>query len=345
MVKIGFIGAGSIMQLRHVPEAGMNGKCAIGGFYNRTRSRAEGFAAAHGGTVYRSVDEMLADKTLNAVVIATANALHAPLTIQALKAGKHVLCEKPMAATTAECKAMIAAAEASERKLMLAHNMRFEPASVLAKSILASGQLGSVTSFSAVMANRGPELWGVDKSMASWFFKRDTAVFGAIGDLGIHKADLLRWLLDDEIDEVMAYLVTADKKSAAGSPVEVDDIAVAVLKTRRGAVGTLTAAWTYYGQEEYGTVIQCTEGTLRIYEDSDCTVAVSKRNGDVAKYKPFERMVGSERHSGVIDSFVDSLENGGEPPVTGQDGLAAMRVVLACVQSSITGKAVRTAEM
>jgi predicted dehydrogenase len=345
MVTIGFIGAGSIMQLRHVPEAKMNSLCRIAGFYNRTHARAEALAAEHGGRVFRSVDEMLADATIQGVVVATANSLHAPLTIQALKAGKHVLCEKPMAATIAECKAMMAAAAASGKKLMLAHNMRFEPASKLAKEIILRGEIGRPISFSAMMANRGPELWGIDKSMESWFFKPSEAILGAIGDLGIHKVDLIRWLLDDEIDEVMSYLATVDKKSDSGAPIALDDIAVAVLRMRHGAVGTLTAAWTFYGQEEYGTVIQGTEGTLRIYDNSDCTVSVTKRNGDLAKYKPFERTVGSERHSGVIDSFVESIENDSEPSITAQDGLEAMRAILACVKSSATGKAVRPANV
>ena len=345
MVTVGFIGAGSIMQLRHVPEARLNRKCAISGFYNRRRSRAKNLADEYGGQVYGTVEEMLADATVQCVVIATANSLHAPLTIQALKAGKHVLCEKPMAATIAECEEMIKAAQSTGRKLMLAHNMRLEPASKLAKDILSSGRLGAVTSFSAVMANRGPELWGIDKSMTSWFYDRSNAVFGAIGDLGVHKVDLMRWLLDDEIDEVMAYLATVDKRRESGELVDLDDIAVAVMRTRRGVVGTLTAAWTFYGQEEYGTVIQCTEGTLRIYEDPDCTVAVLKRNGDIEKYKPYEQTVGSERHSGMMDSFIESIEKDSEPVVTGRDGLAAMRIVLACVQSSKTGKAVRPSEL
>jgi predicted dehydrogenase len=267
------------------------------------------------------------------------------VTIQALKAGKDVLCEKPMAATLAQCEAMIAAAQRSGKKLMIAHNMRFEPASKLARKIIASGELGAVTSFSAVMANRGPELWGIDKSMTSWFYDRRDAIFGAIGDLGIHKVDLLRWLLDDEIEEVMAYLATVDKRSDSGVPVDLDDTAVAVLKTRRGAVGTLTAAWTFYGQEGYGTVIQGTEGTLRIYEDSDCTVSVSRRNGDIARYKPYERNVGAERHSGVIDSFVESIQKDLEPSITGRDGLEAMRVILACAKSSQAGRAVRPADV
>ena len=107
MIKIGILGCGKIAQVRHIPEYAANPDCQLVGFYNPTKSRAEDMAAKYGGLAYDTAEELLANPEIDAVSVCAANYAHAALSIQALKAGKHVLCEKPMATTLADCEAMV----------------------------------------------------------------------------------------------------------------------------------------------------------------------------------------------------------------------------------------------
>lgn len=108
------------------------------------------------------------------------------ITTYALYAGKHVLCEKPMAITLAECESMVAAAEFNGKHLMIGHNMRFDPVYRRAKKLLDEGVIGDVITFRTVMGNAGPEGWSMD---GNWFFDKKKAAMGALSDLGIHKVD------------------------------------------------------------------------------------------------------------------------------------------------------------
>ena len=113
MIHIGIIGCGKIAQVRHIPEYAANPDAELAGYFNPKRFRAEEMAAKYGGKVYDTAEELLADPAIDAVSICAANYAHAELTVKALKAGKHVLCEKPMATTIEDCEAMLAAAKDS----------------------------------------------------------------------------------------------------------------------------------------------------------------------------------------------------------------------------------------
>ena len=97
MVRVGVIGCGRIAQRRHVPEYASNKKVEIAGYYDAKMPRAQALADRYGGKVYKSIDEMLADASIDAVSVCVANNKHAEVSIHAMHAGKHVLCEKPLA--------------------------------------------------------------------------------------------------------------------------------------------------------------------------------------------------------------------------------------------------------
>ena len=109
MFGIGIIGCGKIAQVRHLPEYEQNPGARIAGLYDLNQERAQALAAQYGAKAYESYEALLADPAIDAVSICAANTAHAELTIAALRAGKHVLCEKPMATTLADCEAMAAA--------------------------------------------------------------------------------------------------------------------------------------------------------------------------------------------------------------------------------------------
>ena len=112
MLKVGIIGCGKIAEVRHAPDFAKSGSRA-GCIYNRTQERAEAMAKKYGGKVYATIDELLSSD-IDAVSVCNANSDHAEVTIKALRAGKHVLCEKPMAVTLADCEAMVMEAEKQE---------------------------------------------------------------------------------------------------------------------------------------------------------------------------------------------------------------------------------------
>ena len=146
MIRIGIIGCGKIAQVRHLPEYAANPHVELAGYYDLNTQRAQEMAAQYGGKVYDSYFDLLNDPSIDAVSICVENRSHAEITTYALYAGKHVLCEKPMAVTLAECESMVAAAERNGKHLMIGHNMRFDPVHRKAKELLDGGIIGDIVS-------------------------------------------------------------------------------------------------------------------------------------------------------------------------------------------------------
>lgn len=339
MIGIGIIGCGSISTHRHVPEYSYRKDCRLIGYYDPVTERAQNLAEKYGGKVFTSIEQLLSDRNIDAVSVCTPNKYHAPLSIAALKAGKHVLCEKPMAVSADEALSMIKTAEECGKFLMIGHNQRLAPAHIRAKEILQSGGLGKVLTFRTTFGHGGPEGWSVENGRHTWFFKQDEAFIGAMGDLGVHKADLIRWLIDDEIVEAKAYVATLDKTNDKDEPIDVDDNAVCLLKSRNGIYGTLTASWTYYGAEDNSTVLYCSGGVIKIYDNPEFPIEITKKNREKVFYKVGRIQTNESQHnSGVIDMFVNSVVSGKKPEIDGNEGFAALRIVLACLESARTGK-------
>lgn len=329
-IKVGIIGCGSIAKYRHIPEYALHPSVEIVAFCDIKKERADAFAEQYGGNAYTNYLYMLKNEQLDAVSICTPNAVHAPASIAAAQAKCHVLCEKPMATSQAEAEEMIRTAKENGVLLMIGHNQRLMPPHVKAKEVLASGILGKVLTFRTAFSHGGPEGWSADGA-DSWFFRKQEAFVGAMGDLGVHKVDLLLWLLEEDVVEVSAMLGTLQK---AG---DVDDNAVMVVRTRSGAIGTITASWTHSPGEDNSTILYCEKGILKIGTDPIDQVIVERVDGTVEKYqvgKIATNEEGGQTISGVIDSFVDSILTGQRVPIPGEEGLKALRVVLAALQSA-----------
>ena len=136
MINIGIIGCGKIAQVRHIPEYAENPDVKLAAFFSPNRARAQEQADKYGGKVYDTAEALLADPDIDAVSICAANYAHAELSMQALNAGKHVLCEKPMATTLADCEAMVECAKKNGKFLMIGHNQRLAKAHMEAKRLI-----------------------------------------------------------------------------------------------------------------------------------------------------------------------------------------------------------------
>jgi predicted dehydrogenase len=341
MFKIGIIGCGKIAQVRHIPEYADNKNVRIVAYYDINPSRALEMAEKYGGKAYSSVQQLLAVPEIDAVSVCTANASHAEITIAALKAGKHVLCEKPMAMTLQDCEDMVKTARETGRYLMMGHNQRLAKAHIKARQLLADGCIGEIITFRTTFGHGGPETWSVDPGQNTWFFDKNTAVLGAMADLGIHKTDLLHFLTGQTVVETTARLTTIDKRDADGSLIGVDDNSICIYKLSGGAIGTMTASWTYYGAEDNSTVLYGAKGIMRVYDDPAHSITVNTRDGKVTHFDVDQIQTNdNQTKSGVIDLFVDCLKNKHEPEISGAKVLKAMRVIFASVESARKGQTV-----
>lgn len=332
MIKVGLIGCGRIAEVRHAPEYFDNPHCEITAYYNPTRDKAARLAEAFGGKVYESVDALLSSD-VDAVSVCVPNAYHDIISVKAMNAGKHVLCEKPMATTKEGCTAMLEAQRTSGKILMIGLNQRFAKAHVRAREIFQSGQMGKLLAFETSFSHPGPENW--TGKADTWFFDRKLASFGVMADLGVHKTDLLYYLTGKKIVETYAVLSTADKKLSNGENIQVEDNASAIYTNEDGIVGIMRVGWTNYGREENSTKLFCQEGVIRCYDDDEYSLIVERKDGEVIRYN-LDRLTSNEEQTsgnrtptGVIDSFVESVITGVQPDASGESAMHAMNVVFA----------------
>ncbi len=283
---------------------------------------------------YLSFEDMLADDSIDAISICTPNSSHAPVTLAAAKAGKHVLCEKPVSMDLAQAAEMIDACANAGVVFQVGHHMRSWAAAVKAKELIERGDLGVIT----YVRLRQAHDWGGARTVRGAFGSRATSGGGTLLDNGCHLFDLARYLAGD-VHDVFARIAT--RKFA----VEVEDTAVSSLGFLSGAMGQVEVAWTGTGWQEafwvYGT-----EGSL------ECDNRVSSKqllhryrssNGqswdgtDIARYE----LQGLAPHTQHVMNFLDAID--GKRPVvcSGADGLEAVRLVLASYESADSGMTVQ----
>lgn len=341
MFRIGIIGCGKIAQVRHIPEYAENPYAELAGFYDLNTQRAAELAAQYGGKAYESAEAMLADPAIDAVSVCVANHAHAPITIAALKAGKHVLCEKPMATTLEECEEMVKTAREAGKFLMIGHNQRLAKAHAVAKELIDQDMIGRIITFRTTFGHGGPETWSVDPGKNTWFFDKNKAAMGAMADLGIHKTDLIQFLTGQHVVRTTARVVTLDKKDASGQLIGVDDNAICIYEMSGGTMGTMTASWTYYGAEDNSTILYGEKGIMRIYDDPAHSIVVKLADGTEKVYDVEQIQTNdNQTKSGVIDLWMNCLEANTPPEISGEEALYAMRAVFASLESAKAGTTV-----
>ena len=247
--------------------------------------------------------------------VCAANNAHAELTIKALRAGKHVLCEKPMAVTLGDCETMVAEAKKAGKFLMIGHNQRLTKAHVMAKELIRSGLIGRIITFRTTFGHGGPETWSITPGKNVWFFDKKRAAMGAMADLGVHKTDLIHFLTDQRVVRTTARLTTLDKRGADGELIGVDDNAV------------------------------CIYGIMRIYDDPTHSIVVKLADGSKILYDVEQIQTNdNQTKSGVIDLWMECLTTNTPPVISGESALYAMRAVFASIRSSEIGQTVEIPE-
>jgi predicted dehydrogenase len=246
---------------------------------------------------------LAADAEVDAVVVATPNALHAPQAIAFLEAGKHVLVEKPMAPTVAEADAMVAAARGSGAFLMVAHCWRFHPDVQALRARVEAGDLGQIvkTRGYGVHARWGPSGWFTDPALAGG---------GALLDMGVHAIDTARYLLGDpEPVRVSAAVGTRYGDYA------VDDDAVLLITWSNRTNSVVESGWwqPQAGGLEADTELYGTAGYARVWE--------------LTEPPPGYEHCTQPMYSAQLAEFVDAVTAGRQPRPSGEDGRVVVGIV------------------
>jgi UDP-N-acetylglucosamine 3-dehydrogenase len=237
-IGIGIVGCGDIARARFFPVIARSPGLELRGLQSRSASACEPLAQQYGGTVYPDLDGLLRASEVEAVIIATPHPTHADLAIRCLEAGKHVLCEKPMATSLADA-VRIEEAAARSQGVFMALPFDRSPAVEEAKRLIDSGAIGRVSMADAVLAHRGPK-------HAPWFFDVQKAHWGVLADLGVYMISQLTYLFGPahmvrgKIDTIFPERRDHEDRPIAAT---VDDNAAAVLELPNGVLGTVRVNW------------------------------------------------------------------------------------------------------
>jgi predicted dehydrogenase len=278
---------------------------------NHREETARAFADRHGiADVTTDWEAVVADRAIDAVVIGTPNALHAPQAIASLEAGKHVLVEKPMAVSVAECDAMIAAAHGSGASLMVAHCWRFHADVLAMRDRIATGELGEVvkTRGYGVHAGDGPSGWFVDRALSGG---------GALPDMGVHAIDTARFLLGGPTAERVCAAI-----GTRYGEYEVDDDGILLISWSQGTNSVVESGWWQPHTEglEAETEVYGTGGYARIFPREEPS-------------EDYEHCT-QPMYTAQMREFLGAIEDGRQPLPSGEDGRVVIEIVEAAYASA-----------
>ena len=328
-IRIGVIGSGFMGRTnaetvaRYLPAARL---VAIAG-----GSRAPQLAADYGVVSEPSVDALLARRDIDAVFVSTPHSCHADQAVAAAQSGKHILLDKPMATSVADCDRILAAARSARVRLMIMFGQRFRLVNREAKRLIGEGVIGRPTMLHVFTLNAG----GL-ASLPAWQTRPEN--LGSFFAHGVHNIDLVRWLTDAEISTVSARV---HLEQTSGNEVST----MAQLGLRGGIMASVWVSWAVpspgFARSGFSAQVVGEDGLLDM--DAYGTLRLGRQGAwtTVAEQAPIDW-----KGKGMLDparmeaytlqgtEFLNSIREGRDPAVTGEDGRAAVAVALASYQSS-----------
>lgn len=324
MMQFAIAGCGRIAQ-RHAEH--INNKAKLAAVCDTVKEKADALGAAYNARVYYNIDEMLAaEKEVQVIAVCTPNGLHKEHSVKALKAGFHVLCEKPMAINPADCGEMIQAAEKNNRRLFAIKQNRFNPPVEAVKKMLDEGRLGKLSSFQLnCFWNRNNDYYH-----DSWKGTMNLDG-GTLYTQFSHFIDLLYWMLGD-IEDVKAFTGNFAHKGI----IEFEDTGAVILKFQSGVIGTINYTVNSYQKNM--------EGSLVLFGDKG-TVKIGGQYLNELEYQCIENYkienlpegnrpnnygtyVGSmSNHDKVYDNVIDVLQNNAAITTSAFEGLKTVEII------------------
>lgn len=346
-IRVGMIGAGAIANshcdgINKHPEAKVVAAADMS--QERLTALATKFAIEK---VYTKWEDLVADRTIDAVSVALPNALHAPVSLAALKAGKHVILDKPFALNAREAQAVVAAAKKAHKVFMLGMNQRFTREAQILKVVAARGDLGEIYHAKAYWLRRS----GSPK-FGTWFTRKDLSGGGCMLDIGVHVLDLCLHLMGN-FKPVAVSGATYTKfghrgigeggwgMSDRGKPVfDVDDFATALIKFQNGSTVELNASWVLHmdqanknNVELFGNDGGASAFPLRVFR-------FGKNKGEYEVVEPQNVKI-AYPHMNRFVNWIDVILGKDKPMCTADESLVIQKILDAIYQSSVTGKEVR----
>ncbi len=326
MKRVGVIGTG-VMGSEHAARW-QQLPVELVGYHDHRVERAERLAQELGGRAFTSMHDLIAE--VDIVDVCTPTPEHRGPVIAAAEAGKHIVCEKPLARHLRDAEAMIAACETAGVRLFVAQVVRFFPEFARAKEIVDSGAVGRIGVVRSVRAGSYP-------TAREWYGNFDLSG-GVILDLAIHDIDYLRWLCGD-VERVFAHGLSFERIAAK-------DHALITLRFKSGAIGHIDANWSLpAGIFNTALEIAGDEGILQVDNQTSSPLQAAlhrtagvEEGGVVVPGSPVA--LADEPYYGELAHFLQCLESGAPFRVQPQDGLAALRCALAAIESVRTGKPV-----
>jgi predicted dehydrogenase len=326
------IGLGGFAQNAILPGFGHSKKAKLVALVSGDRSKAKRLATKFGAAAFYTYEELPAcfsHPQVEAVYIATINGAHAHYAVQAANAGKHVLCEKPMANSVEECRQMIAACRASAVRLMIAYRKYFEPASLELKKLIRSGRLGRLkyihSAFGIAIRARGQAgAWHLDPKLAGG---------GSLPDVGVYCVNTIRWLVGEEPLEASAYQWTTDPETFR----QVDENIAFRLNFPHGLVAQVTSSFSaaqssflqVHGERGWAAL-----NPAYPWDEERCLFGKTGERWFEKKFKIIDEL------SLELDAFADSIRRQREPEPNGVQGMRDVAVMEAIYQSAREGRTV-----
>ena len=302
----------------------------VGWVVSGNADHAKGFALRHGiPHATDRLEEALADPTVEAVYVSSRNDRHLPQALAAIAAGKHVLCEKPLALTSEDAAGMIRAAEAGGVVLSVNHHMRAAGSHRAVRGLIAAGRVGRVLSARVLHAVQLPE------HLRGWRLDDPGAGGGVIADLTVHNADIVRFLLDEDPATVVA------ESAETGMGQGVEDSAMSVWTMPSGAMvfshESFTHPFTQSGLEVHGTEGSILAPGILAQDPVGRVVLVDASGREEIAFDT------TPIYEVVVREFEPAARTGSAPAATGTDGLKSLIVAEAVRRSARTGERVEIA--
>lgn len=314
----GIVGPGRIANDEIAPAITAAPNSTLVGVVSRDAGRAREFAERHGAwSAHAHYEALLADPAVDAVYIATPNALHTDQVVAAARAGKHVLCDKPLATTVAHAERAVAECEAAGVRLGIMFQTRSYEGMDEIRKLIAEGEIGSVRLAQAeISAGRNlPKGWRTDPALAG---------AGTMNNMGVHAYDLLRYLLGTEVREVTAVVDVEPGWS-------VDTLALSVLRFDDGALGVVNANQALPHPQQ-DLVIHGTEGRIVgrnvTRPNQRGTVSVVGRSGESTR-----EVSTAGGFLATITHFAEAVLDGRDPEPSGRDGVVSVALTDAMARS------------
>ena len=329
--KLGYaiVGIGGLSQGQILPGFAQCEKSKLVALVSGSPDKAQANAEKYGATKtynYENFDRIINNQEIDVVYIVLPNGMHAEYTIRALKAGKHVLCEKPMANTPEECETMIKAAKDAKRKLMIAYRCHYEPYNKAAMEVCRDGTIGKVKT---VVSDHGFRIG----DPTQWRLNRKLAGGGSLMDIGIYSLQAARYMTGEEPVEVSAYTFSTPNDPRFK---EVEETVHFMLRFPSGALANCTSSYGYSGANRIRVIGE--SGFLDMEPATSyrgLKLRVRGKNG--MEEKTFEE---KNQFAIEMDYFSDCILTNKEPKTAGEEGLRDLKIMMAIYESAKTGKSI-----